>query len=72
MVWVNTDSGVYHKEGTRYYGKTKTGKYMSEADAQKAGFRAAKNATRLRMCSLAERLWICSCGLRIASLNLKQ
>jgi hypothetical protein len=43
MVWVNTDSGVYHKEGTRYYGKTKTGKYMSEADAQKAGFRAAKN-----------------------------
>ena len=43
QVWVNTDSGVYHKEGTRYYGKTKTGKYMSEADAQKAGFHAAKN-----------------------------
>jgi hypothetical protein len=43
MVWVNTDSGVYHKEGTRYYGKTKSGKYMSEADAQKAGYRVAKN-----------------------------
>jgi hypothetical protein len=43
MVWVNTESGVYHKEGTRYYGKTKTGKYMSEADAQKAGFHGAKN-----------------------------
>jgi len=43
MVWVNTDSGVYHKEGSRYYGKTKTGKYMSEADAQKAGYRVAKN-----------------------------
>jgi DNA uptake protein ComE-like DNA-binding protein len=43
MVWVNTDSGVYHKEGSRYYGKTKVGKYMSEADAIKAGYRAAKN-----------------------------
>ena len=43
MVWVNVDSGVYHKEGTRYYGKTKNGKYMPEADALKAGYRAAKN-----------------------------
>jgi DNA uptake protein ComE-like DNA-binding protein len=43
MVWVNLDSGVYHKESTRYYGKTKNGKYMSEADAIKAGYRAAKN-----------------------------
>ena len=43
MVWVNTDSGVYHKEGSRYYGKTKQGKYMSEADAVNAGYRAAKN-----------------------------
>jgi hypothetical protein len=41
MVWVNTDSGIYHKPGTRYYGKTKRGKYMSEADAIKAGYRAA-------------------------------
>jgi hypothetical protein len=44
MVWVNTDSGIYHKPGTRFYGKTKQGKYMSEADAIKAGYRpAAKN-----------------------------
>ena len=43
MVWVNLDSGVYHFEGSRYYGKTKNGKYMSEADAVKAGYRAAKN-----------------------------
>jgi len=41
MVWVNTESGIYHKPGTRYYGKTKQGKYMSEADAIKAGYRAA-------------------------------
>ena len=41
MVWVNTESGIYHKPGTRYYGKTKQGKYMTEADAIKAGYRAA-------------------------------
>ena len=41
MVWVNTDSGIYHKPGTRYYGKTKQGKYMTEADAIKAGYRTA-------------------------------
>jgi hypothetical protein len=43
MVWVNLDSGVYHKEGTRWYGKTKNGKFMNEADAIKAGYRSAKN-----------------------------
>jgi Helix-hairpin-helix motif len=42
-VWVNLESGVYHYEGSRYYGKTKTGKYMSETDAVKAGYHAAKN-----------------------------
>jgi DNA uptake protein ComE-like DNA-binding protein len=42
MVWVNLESKVYHKEGSRWYGKTKSGKYMSESDAIKAGYRAAK------------------------------
>uniref|UniRef100_Q01WY4 Helix-hairpin-helix motif protein n=1 Tax=Solibacter usitatus (strain Ellin6076) TaxID=234267 RepID=Q01WY4_SOLUE len=41
MVWVNTDSGVYHKGG-RWYGATKQGKFMSERDAIRAGYRAAK------------------------------
>lgn len=43
MVWVNLDSGVYHYNNSRYYGATKNGKYMSEADAIKAGYHAAKN-----------------------------
>src|SRR6266436_4685238 len=41
MVWVNPDSGIYHKPGTRWYGKTKQGKYMTEADAQKAGYKVS-------------------------------
>jgi competence protein ComEA len=46
MVWVNTSTGVYHREGDRWYGKTKKGKFMSEGDAQKAGFRPAKNGPK--------------------------
>jgi DNA uptake protein ComE-like DNA-binding protein len=42
MVWVNTDSKLYHKEGSRWYGKTKEGKWMTEQDATKEGYRAAK------------------------------
>jgi hypothetical protein len=41
LVWVNTATHVYHKEGSRFYGTTKKGKYVSEADAIKEGDRAA-------------------------------
>lgn len=40
-VWVNTDSSIYHKPGTRWYGKTKHGRYMTEANAIRAGYHAA-------------------------------
>jgi hypothetical protein len=40
-VWVNTETGVYHKSG-RWYGATKQGKFMSEQDAVKAGYHASK------------------------------
>ncbi len=39
-VWVNTESGVYHKSG-RWYGKTKNGKFMTEAEAKAAGYKEA-------------------------------
>jgi hypothetical protein len=42
MVWVNTESGIFFREGDRWYGKTKEGKFMTEADATKAGYREAK------------------------------
>ena len=41
-VWVNTETGVYHKGG-QWYGATKQGKFMTEQDAMKSGYRAAKN-----------------------------
>ena len=41
LVWVNSESHIYHKEGSRFYGTTKKGKYMTEAQAVKEGNRAA-------------------------------
>ena len=45
-MWVNTETHVYHKEGSRFYGKTKKGKYVTEAEAIKEGDRAAAEGGR--------------------------
>ena len=45
QVWVNTGSKskAYHCQGSKWYGTTKQGKYMSASDAQAAGYHAAKD-----------------------------
>ena len=40
-VWLNTDSNIYHHSGSRWYGKTKSGKFVTEAEAKAAGAREA-------------------------------
>lgn len=42
MVWVGAESEVYHKPGSRWYGKTKQGQWMTEAEAKRAGYQSSK------------------------------
>jgi hypothetical protein len=47
VVWVNTKgkSHTYHYSGSRWYGTTKQGAYMCEADAGAAGYHASRSKT---------------------------
>ena len=41
MVWVNKTTKAYHCSTDKWYGKSKNGEYLSEADAKAQGFHAA-------------------------------
>jgi hypothetical protein len=43
---VNTRTGKYFKPGSRYYGKTKQGKFMTEIDALDSGYLPAGGTGR--------------------------
>ncbi len=39
IVWVNTKNGFYHCPDALWYGRTKNGEYMSQAQAEEKGYR---------------------------------
>jgi len=41
QVWVNSNTGVYHPPGSRFYGQTQQGEYMTAAEADAGGYRQA-------------------------------
>lgn len=43
VVWLNLPTGIYHYKGQRWYGKTNSGAYVCEKEADKAGDRATRN-----------------------------
>ena len=43
VVWLNTNSGIYHMQGERWYGRTKHGAYVCEKEADQAGDRETEN-----------------------------
>jgi hypothetical protein len=43
VVWLNTNSGIYHEKGMRWYGRTREGAYVCRAEADAAGDRDTRN-----------------------------
>ena len=43
VVWLNLPTGIYHMKGERWYGRTKSGAYVCEKEADQAGDRETHN-----------------------------
>jgi hypothetical protein len=43
VVWLNLPTGIYHFKGQRWYGRTKSGAFVCEMEADQAGDRATRN-----------------------------
>jgi phospholipase C len=46
VVWVNTSTHVYHKQGDKFFGKTKSGKYMCTSAATASGAHLSGTSTK--------------------------
>ena len=43
VVWLNTNSGIYHEKGMRWYGRTRHGAYVCRVEADAARDRGTRN-----------------------------
>ena len=43
VVWLNTNSGIYHEKGMRWYGRTKRGAFVCRKEADADGDRDTRN-----------------------------
>ena len=43
VVWLNTNSGIYHTKGMRWYANTRSGAFVCRKEADGAGDRMTRN-----------------------------
>jgi hypothetical protein len=43
VVWLNLPTGIYHFQGERWYGRTKSGAFVCQKEAEAVGDRATRN-----------------------------
>ena len=43
VVWLNTNSGIYHSKGMRWYANTRSGAFVCRKEADAAGDRMTRN-----------------------------